>query len=259
MIDLHCHILPGVDDGAATLDDAVAMARVAASDGILAAVATPHGAEWAYCGSAEETKNRVQDVQAALAQANVALDLLPGLEAHLRPEMGAACTRGEIYTLNSSRYLLVEFPLQALPVYADQALFNLQLRGIVPIIAHPERNQAIVAGPELLWRMVEKGMLTQITAGSLVGEFGAKTREVAELLVRHRMAHIIASDSHSAMWRAPRLSAAVERASDLIGPRDAEAMVVDIPRAIVNDEIVDVPPPLPLEKRRSWFPFGRRK
>ncbi len=257
MIDLHCHILPGVDDGAATMEDAVAMARVAVNDGITKMVATPHGAEWLYTGTLDETTARVQEVQAELDRLGIRLELLPGLEAYVAPDL-AASTRQAIYTLNSSRYMLVEFPLQSIPIYAEQVLFDLQLKQIVPIIAHPERNQAIAAKPEMLWPMVERGMLVQVTAGSLTGLFGAKTREVAELLLTKQVAHIIASDAHSATWRSPELSAAMARAAELIGQDAAEAMVGATPEAILHDEPVEAPVPLPMEQRRSWFSFLRK-
>lgn len=259
MIDIHCHILPGVDDGAETMDDAIAMASIAAEDGITQIVATPHGAEWVYKGDAEETRSRVHEVQTEIDRAGTQLELIPGLEAHVRPDMSAACARGEIYTLNSSRYLLVEFPLQSLPVYVERALFDLQLRRIVPIIAHPERNLAIAANPEVLWPMVEKGILMQITAGSLTGEFGARTREIAELLVRHRIAHVIASDAHSSTWRMPALAAAAQRAAELVGQEAASVMVQDTPHAIVHDKEVDVASPVPMERRRNWFSFLGKK
>lgn len=258
MIDLHCHILPGVDDGAATLDDSVAMARVAVGDGTTTIVATPHGSDWVYKGNLDETRARIAGVQAELDRLGIGLELLPGLEVHAGPEMASAYARGEIFALNSSRYLMVEFPLQSVPLFAEQALFDLQLKRIVPIIAHPERNQAIATRPELLWPLVERGMLVQITAGSLTGLFGSRTQEIAEMLVTRRVAHVIASDAHSAKWRTPELSAAVRRAAELIGEEAAREMVVDTPRAILRDEVVEVPTPLPPEQRRSWFPFLRK-
>ena len=259
MIDIHCHILPGVDDGAASQDDSVAIAEAAVADGTSTVVATPHGAQWAYTGSLFETRGRVSDLQAELAARRVDLELLVGLEAHITPDLASACTRGDIFTLNGSRYILVEFPMQLLPAYTDQALFDLQLHHLVPVIAHPERNFAIAAKPEILWRMVSKGMLAQVTAGSLTGLFGPRTREVADLLVTHHLIHVIASDAHSVSGRGPALSAAVHRVGELLGRGAAVAMVTTTPQAILRDESVSVPEPEPLEQHRSWFPFGHRK
>lgn len=259
MIDIHCHILPGVDDGAAALDDSVAIAEAAVVDGTRTVVATPHGAGWAYTGSLSETQRRVSELQAELTRREVDLEVLVGLEVHVTPELASLHAQGSIYTLNGSRYLLVEFPPQVLPAYTDQVLFDLQLRQLVPVIAHPERNLVIAAKPEILWRMVSRGMLAQVTAGSLTGLFGPKTREVAELLVTHHMVHVIASDAHSVAGRGPALSAAVRRVGELIGREAAGSMVTTRPLAILRNESVQAPEPEPLEERRSWFHFGRNK
>ncbi len=259
MIDIHCHILPGVDDGAAELDDSVGLAEAAVADGTRTVVATPHGAKWAYAGNLVETQRRVSDLQAELNGRGVDLEVLTGLEVHITPDLAQLHDRGDVFTLNGSRYLLVEFPLQVMPIYADQVLFDLQLRHLVPVIAHPERNLAIAAKPEILWRMVSRGMLAQVTAGSLIGLFGSKTREVAETLVTHHLVHVIASDAHSATGRGPALSAAVKRAGELIGRDAAGAMVTTTPWTILRDDIVQVPELEPLERRRFWFPFGHKK
>ncbi len=259
MIDIHCHILPGLDDGAAELDDSIAIAAAAVADGTRTVVATPHGAKWAYNGSLAETQRKVSELQAEISSRGVDLEVLTGLEAHITPDLAELHDRGGVFTLNGSRYLLVEFPLQILPVYTDQALFDLQVRQLIPVIAHPERNLAIAAKPEILWRMVSHGMLAQVTAGSLVGLFGPKTREVAELLVTHRLVHVIASDAHSVTGRGPVLSAAVKRAGELIGQDAAGAMVTVTPWTILRNESVQVPEPEPLEQPRSWFHFGHKK
>jgi protein-tyrosine phosphatase len=261
MIDIHCHVLPGVDDGANDLDESIAIAEAAARDGTRTVVATPHGAEGAYGGDQLETQRRVERLQSELTRRGVELEVLAGLEVRIVPDLAFLHSEGRVFTLNGSRYLLVELPPQTLPLYTDQALFDLQLRQLVPVIAHPERNLSIAASPEILWRMVDRGMLAQVTAGSLIGLFGPRTREVAESLVAHRMVQIIASDAHSSgsRGRGPALSAAVKRAEELIGREAAEAMVTITPLAIIRNESIRVPEPEPLGQRRSWFRFGRRK
>lgn len=259
MIDLHCHILPGVDDGPAAIEESVAMAAAAVRDGTRTIVATPHGGEWSYNGTFAETLQRTGNLQAELARRGIELELLAGLEVHIAPDLASRHARGNAFTLNGSRYLLVELPFQVMPAYTEQALFDLQLRQLVPVIAHPERNAQIVARPEILKGMVDRGMLAQVTAGSLTGLFGQKTREAAELLLTHNLVHVIASDGHSASDRGPILSAAVKRAGELIGQEAAEAMVTTTPLAIIHDDTITAPEAEPLEPRRSWFPLGRKK
>lgn len=258
MIDLHCHILPGIDDGAETVDDSAAMAKVALEDGVRTIVATPHGVEWAYTGDEVETRTRVADLGLELAARGLELEVLPGLEVFITPDTPAHHAQGRVYTMNGSRYMLVEFPLSVFPSYVEQILFELQLRQLVPVIAHPERNSTIAADPQRLLRLVERGMLVQVTAGSILGIFGARTRETAESLLTRRLAHVIASDAHSAGGRAPVLSAAMRRASELIGEEAARAMVTSVPAAILRNDVVELPRPQP-PPRRFWFPFMRKK
>ena len=258
MIDLHCHILPEVDDGAASLDESVRMARAAVGDGVHTIVATPHGSAWAYTGTAAETRERTAALQSELALLGVRLEILPGLEVYLTPDSPNLYARGEIFTLNTSRYMLVEFPFQGIPPNTEQTLFELQLRGVVPVIAHPERNAAIASDQGILHAMVARGMLAQVTAGSLLGFFGVRIQRVAETLLESRLVHVIASDGHPMQGRWPLLSKAVERASELIGEQSALDMVTTTPAAILRDEEVVAPEPQPAELRR-WFRLGRSK
>lgn len=257
MIDLHCHILPGVDDGAATLADSVAMARAAVQDGVKGVVATPHGVQWAYAGDETETKRRVDELRAELALSGVELEIFSGLEVYLTPDTPELLERRRVLTLNDSRYLLVELPLQSVPPYAEQTLFQLQVAGIVPVIAHPERNAQIAEDPSFLARLVDRGMLAQVTAGSLTGVFGSATRAVAERMVADAVVHVIASDGHGTRGREPVLSVARRRAAELIGEEAAEAMVVGVPGDILRDARVRVPEPRP-PTRRNWFRFSSK-
>jgi protein-tyrosine phosphatase len=258
MIDLHSHILPGVDDGPATPEEALAMARVAIQDGVHTMVATPHGAEGVYSGRLTDTQSRVDAFSSFMSSHGVTLELRPGLEVYLTPRTPSLCREGAVYPLNSSRYILVEFSINMVPPYAEQALFELQLQGLVPVIAHPERNQELAAAPEKLERMVRKGMLAQITAGSIIGDFGERTRSVAESMLSRGLVHVIASDAHAAHDRPPMLSAAVRRAAELVGEEAARAMVTAVPAAILENGDVEPPEPRPAPQR-SWFAFGRKR
>lgn len=258
MIDLHCHILPGIDDGPGTMEDAVEMARVAARDGIHTIVATPHAADWtlAYKGDVAELDARIAQLQMEVDRQEIPLRILSGLEVYLTPETPSMYERGSIFSLNSSRYVLVEFPFEVFPAYTEHVLFELQLRGLVPLIAHAERYTELASKLEVLEQMVMRGMLLQVTSGSLLGYFGSQVRETAETLLTRRMAHVIASDGHSPVRRAPQLSEAVRRAAQIAGEEAATKMVTAVPLAIVEDRDVTVPEPEPAS-RRSWFPFRR--
>ncbi len=252
MIDIHSHILYGVDDGAQSLGDAMEMARVAAADGVHTIVATPHGVEWSTDCSWPETVARVTALQGELNKLGVNVKLAPGLEVYLAPKLSTQLEDGSAFPLNGSRYILVEMPMNQFPIYAEQAIFELQLRGLIPILAHPERNSGIQKDPQLLQTLVERGVLGQVTAASLCGSFGARTKEPARVLLQRNLVHVIASDAHSPSGhRAPILSAGVAEAASLVGEERARAMVTDIPEAILADRDITVEPPVEL-KPRAW-------
>ena len=245
--------MPGVDDGSPSLEESVTLAKVALQDGIRTIVATPHWSPPAYAGSVSETKARVAALQAELTRRGLALELLTGSEVLVEPETTRLYASGRISSLNGSRYLLVEFPPNLVPSYAERVLFELQLQKAVPVIAHPERNLEIARDPRILERLVQRGVLAQVTAGSLMGAYGKQTMRAAEVLVKRRLVQVIASDAHSAHSRPPLLTEAVQRAARLIGQEEAVAMVTYIPATMLRDEVVEVPEVLPAARRLSFF------
>ncbi|MBI2864637.1 MAG: hypothetical protein HYX94_08770 [Chloroflexi bacterium] len=257
MIDIHTHILPGVDDGAQSLEDSLEMARAAAADGVRTIVATPHGSEWSTGCNWPEVVGRVKALQTELDRSGVNVKVAPGLEVYLAPGLATQLEEGSAFPLNGGRYILVEMPLNQFPIYAEQAIFELQLRGLVPIVAHPERNAGIQKDPQKLQVLVERGALGQVTAASLSGGFGSRTRETARLLLQRNLVHVIASDAHSpAGHRSPILSAGVAEAASIIGEERAKAMVAAIPAAILDNREFKVEPPLEA-RRRAWAFWGR--
>jgi protein-tyrosine phosphatase len=233
MIDIHTHILPGVDDGAQTMEDAVAMAKMAVADGVGAMVATPHSMEWCPEHGQDMLVERLAALQENLDAHGIALQVHPGLEVHISPDTLTHLQHGRVFTINRTRYLLLELPLSAYPGYTDRIVFDLQIAGFIPIIAHPERNLVLQQEPERLHTLVERGVLAQVTAASITGVFGKQPREAARLMLRHRLVHVIASDAHSTGRRSPVLSGAVREAATLIGDEAANAMVEATPASIL--------------------------
>jgi protein-tyrosine phosphatase len=253
-VDLHTHILPGMDDGARDLVQAVAMARIAEAEGIGTLVATPHNLDWPAGDHRPTVRHAVADLNAALAEAGVHVRVLAGVESYLWPDMGAVIRSGQALTLAGSDYILVELPMTAYPLYTEQVIFDLQIRGLSIVLAHPERNVVIGREPARLIPLVERGVLIQLTALSITGGFGAEAQQASRYLLRSKLAHIIASDAHNAERRAPALRAAVAAAGELIGQDRAEAMVSATPAAIINNQpvVVDAPAPAQPEKKRFW-------
>ena len=246
MYDLHAHILPGVDDGAKTADDTVEMARVAAEHGTKVILATPHRKDVTESSSVVHIRELTEQMNGQLKVHGIDLTLLLGMENHLDLELLEDYSTGRALPINSSRYILVEMPFFGRPNYVESVLFDLQVRGLTPVLAHPDRIEAFQRDPEFLADLVERGMLTQITGGSIVGHFGGRVRRFTETLLRRGLAHVIASDTHFPTGaRSPRLDYCVDAAAKVIGPDRARAMVVDTPNAILQDLPLAVEPPRP--------------
>lgn len=237
MIDLHCHILPGVDDGPRDLEEALAMARVAAADGITAAAATPHVFRGVFppvdLGAFAALRG---ELAAAISAAGIELSLFAGAEAHVSHDLAAALrNHREALTLGAGSCFFLEFPAEHVLPDVKAFIFSLTSEGFTPIVAHPERNAVFARRPELLCELEEMGVLAQINGGSLLGLYGAAVREAAVRFLGWNLVQVIASDGHDAGTRAPRLSEAVREAARIVGDSAAAAMVLDNPRAILED------------------------
>lgn len=257
MIDIHAHVLPNLDDGARSLEEAVEMGRIAVADGIREMVATPHATELGALPSPlEDARSRLAGLQRALHETGIPLTLHLGAEVNLVPDLPALLAEGRLFPLGQGPYVLIHWDTH--PVHAEEVLFALQLRGYVPIIAHPERSLAVEQDPEFLARLVERGALCQITAASIAGGFGPRVKALAEQLLRRRLVHFIASDAHSAerLYRAPYLAEGVEAAARVVGWDTAEAMVTTWPEAVLRGQRIEAERPLPAGRR--FWQFWRR-
>jgi protein-tyrosine phosphatase len=256
MIDLHCHILPGIDDGAPNREVAVAMARCAANDGITHIACTPH----IYPGLYENTRDGILTAIAAfrevLTEEGIDLTLMEGADTHLAPDMIASIKSGRIPTLNGTRYLLFEPPHHVAPPRLEEMVFNLLCAGIVPVLTHPERLSWIDTNYAIFERLVDAGSLMQITAGSLTGRFGHRPKYWAERMLEEGLVHILATDAHHIDKRPPLLAEARDAAAKLVGDDEAIELVLTRPRAIIENRapnelsepsgcIIDDPAPEP--------------
>jgi len=244
MIDLHSHILPGLDDGARNLDDALGIARAAVMDGIHAIAATPHVRD-DYPTTPEQMESGVTELRAAFADAGIELELLTGGELAF-DELDRTQDDLRRFGLGGNPgYILVETPYVDWPVSFADIVFRLVTAGITPVIAHPERNATVQDNPEPLASLARTGALVQVTAASLDGRLGSSVRACAERLLDAELVHLIGSDAHTPGLRAVGLSAAVAAVGD-----DALArwLTEDVPAAIVSgDEL----PPRPVRGRRA--------
>lgn len=217
MIDIHCHILPRIDDGAQTIEDSLDMAKEAVREGISSIIATPHHNP-SYRNTKDEIIEAVIELNNSLKEASIPLEILPGQEVRIYGEIVEGLNNGEILSLSHSQYMFIEFPSNHVPRYAEKLLFDIQLQGLIPIIVHPERNKQLMEQPDLLYQFVEKGALTQVTASSLCGYFGKNIKKFSEQLIEFNLTHFIASDAHNLKNRTFKMAEALDLVDSKYGP-----------------------------------------
>jgi protein-tyrosine phosphatase len=219
VIDIHCHILPGIDDGPNHIDESLEMAKIASRDGITTIVATPHIKEPPY--PRENIAIKAAALNDRLREEGIPLNVLQGADVSFTVD--ASAVRG--YTINRTRYILIEFPHLYLPGNAKEVIFRLMMHGYRPIITHPERNLSILGTPRLFFDLLDTGLLVQITADSLTGAFGLDIQECASYFLKKRVVNFIATDAHSSRERRPELSGAVKIAARILGKEQADRLV----------------------------------
>jgi protein-tyrosine phosphatase len=240
MIDIHSHILPGLDDGADSMEEAVAMARCAVACGIRQMVATPHVKTGLYPNKREAILTAIAQLQETLLANKIPLDILPGAEYHLDPDLAQRLTRGEILTINDrGRYLLVELPAAVVPDYTATVFYELQLLGVTPVIAHPERNAVFARDHSRLHMLVTRGALAQVTAGSLAGLFGHTATATARAFLEQGCVHFIASDAHASTGRIQYMEIAIKEATRLLGEEPGRNFVAGNPDRVVKGEPIE--------------------
>lgn len=242
MIDLHVHILPGLDDGPASWEAALEMAQVAVADGITTVTATPHLfarrlVEMSRLNPAERILARAEELRTRLQEAGIALEVAVGCEAPLCPEMLELLKDGRLLTVNGQgRYLCLEMPDTAIPPATEDICFQLLSRGLTPILTHPERHPLFREKPERLIRLLNQGCLAQVTAGSITGDFGWRVSRFTKKLLKAGLVAVVASDAHDSRRRPPKLSRAAATLRRWLGEAQAQALVLDHPRRILAGE-----------------------
>jgi protein-tyrosine phosphatase len=220
MIDLHCHILPNVDDGPNSLAESIEMAKLAVSEGIKTIIATPHHRNENYENHFETVFRKVEELNAELKKQQIDLTVYAGQEPRIFGEMIDGLLNSEVGIINQRgdrKYVLVELPSGHVPRYTGQLLFDMQLKGYIPVIVHPERNSEIIENPEVLYQLVKKGALTQVTASSVSGHFGKTIRKFSLQLIEANLTHFIASDAHNTTSRGFRMVEAFETVQKKFG------------------------------------------
>lgn len=248
MIDLHCHMLPGLDDGACNLEISLEMARMAVADGITVVACTPHIRPGLYHNTGAQILAATDRLRNALQESGIDLQLICGADAHMTVRFTDKLAKREIPTLGGSRYVLVEPPHHVAPIRLEQFFFEILIAGYIPILTHPERLRWIADRYTTIERLSQNGVWIQVTSGSLIGNFGREPRYWAERMLTDGYIHLLATDAHDTRQRAPDLSKGREAAARRVGEREATNMVLTRPKGIIENE---PPSNLPL-------PFGQQ-
>jgi len=258
MIDIHHHLLFGLDDGSPNLETSIAMARIAVADGITHVVCTPHASgAWTY--EPDRIAERIATLREALAAEDIPLTLGVGCDFHLSYDnINDAITHPQKFAINGTQYLLVELPDFGLPRTLTETFYQLQLAGLIPILTHPERNPTLQKDSTRLIEWLQNGLLVQVTAGSVLGQMGKAAQQMSQRLLADRWVHILATDAHNITSRPPRMREACELVAKRHGSHYANLLCTETPRAIFEGAALpDQEEPLHLfedrEEKKSWL------
>jgi protein-tyrosine phosphatase len=263
MIDVHCHILPGIDDGPKTLDESLQMARIFEQTGFTHVVATPHvvpGTRW--MPGAVEIRERLSELNQAIAAECIKLKVLPGMEIALDPNIANLLDQGQVQPLAGTSYLLIEPPFQQLPLGWEHVIFDLLSRGFAVFLAHPERCAQLAARPQLCDQLIESGVYFQVNWNSFLGHNGRTAEKMAVYLAERGFIHCLATDSHGAAHRSVlQITQAAARIEKIVGSRNLEIISKDNPNRVLNNEVLlsmyklesEANPP----RKRKWM-FWRK-
>jgi protein-tyrosine phosphatase len=256
---MHNHMLPGLDDGASSWKQSLIMASMAVEDGIEGVVCTPHWVVGRYENTRSLILSALEKLKKKLAEHEIPLKVYPGAELHLDVSIPKGIQAGELLTINDTgRFALIELPQELLPQNLEEFFWDLQTQKITPIIGHPERNAVLLQDPARLYEWVQMGVLTQLTAASLLGLFGRRVQRFSALLVEHNLAHILATDAHGLHVRTPKLSEGYKAIEGMKGEKTAIQMVCETPKRVIHGEPVIPDEPMLIGAHSTGFTHWKR-
>lgn len=253
LVDIHCHLVPGIDDGAQSWAESLEMARMAVEDGITTIIATPHQLGGYAHVSGEQIRHATAELQQYFGDRRIDLTVLPGSDVRVESDLTARLASGEVLTLGDwGKHVLLELPHE-LYFSLDGCLDSLARASITGILSHPERNQGLLRKPEQVGKLVGRGCLMQVTAGSLLGRFGPRCQQMAEHIVRSGWAHFVATDAHGAKVRRPLMQRAFTRVAELVNQQTAEELCCRNPALVARGEPVPLEGNMPAKPKSRWF------
>lgn len=257
MIDIHCHVLFDADDGATDIKTSIEMCKIASNDGVKAIIATPHFIVGE--NNEKDILKKISVLKEILKDKKIDIEIFPGNEIFIDYDIDNILSVGECYSLNNSRYVLVEFPMMEVPNFSADSFYELQIKGYIPIIAHPERNRAFQGKLELLHDFVSNGCLAQINSSSIMGIHGERAKKMALSFLKHNLVHFVASDAHSTDKRPPLLSSSRDIVKAIFGSDRAEDIYSNNPNKVIRNEQIIIKEPIPMKKHIFQRLFSHAK
>lgn len=252
MVDIHCHILPYVDDGPTSIEESIKMAEIAESNGIEVIVATPHYIEDEGYKNYRYNLEILNILKLGLLNRGINIEILLGNEVFITPNIIELLENNEITAINKTKYILIELPMLDIPGYTEQIIFTLRLKGIYPIFAHPERNLKIMKNPNIICDFIKRGALVQLNLSSLEKGDKDSIGKTAGILLKNDMVHFIASDAHSSN-RYLSLMHASEIASGYTNQKNLKKFLYDNPLKVINNEELNIDEPVKYNKKSFLF------
>lgn len=254
MIDIHSHILPGVDDGAKSEEDSLQMAHQALEQGVHTMIATPHHRTSSFDNTKDTILMHTEILNELFKSHDIPLTLLPGQETRINGDFLTDLEAGNILCLNNTDYVFVELPFDHVPLYTESMLYDIQMKGYKPIIVHPERNRELREQPDKLYELVRKGALTQVTTSSLLGWFGKDVARFTREIIEHHLTHFIATDAHNITSRPINLAEAYEFIQEEIGPNTYYTFLENA-EFLVKNEVVHRTEPEKIRRKKFFGLF----
>ncbi|HZJ76121.1 MAG TPA: CpsB/CapC family capsule biosynthesis tyrosine phosphatase [Oscillospiraceae bacterium] len=252
MVDLHCHILPNIDDGSKNMEETLKMGRISEAEGFSKIIATPHYIEGEFTLEREKFFNIIEEVNICFVEEGIDIEVLPGSEVYISPNLPSKLKNGEIFTLNNTSYVLIEFPMGNIPIYTQEILYEMRLLGYRPVIAHPERYTKVMEDPDYLKGLIEQGNYVQINSLSVTGILGKRAKQTAEILLKHKMVHFIGTDAHTPGVRSPRIKRALEQMCQWVD-NEYVGEIINNGKVLIKDEEVLIPQPLVYKSKKGFL------
>lgn len=253
MIDMHCHILNGIDDGSKSAGQSLNMLKIAQDEEIDTIVATPHLLELKDIEKFKVNRdNAIKDIEDEIKKNNINIKLIKGAEVYINPFI-YKCNDLKSVCINNGSYMLMELPMLSMPSYVGDVIYNLKLKGINTIIAHPERYKYVAEDPNIIYGLIEQGALMQVNTGSITGIFGKSIQKTARILFEHNMVHMVGTDAHTDRTRSPRIKEAIRFVGNWSDKDVIERIIHKTPEKVLTGDLIDIEEPAKYKKHKFWF------